>query len=143
MEDLQSKFIAGVISLVLAAAAWLKSHTEVKDIKADREKTKNERDTKIALLEQKVEMLEVQRKEDAERYEKQLLDIVSRFEKRLEEGSVSYSIRKACWRYSRSPFRLQTSNFKHQNSSLPSTVCRTQATWERLSALPTGLALTR
>lgn len=87
MEDLQSKFVAGVISLVLAAAAWLKSHTEVKDIKADREKTKNERDTKIALLEQKVEILEKQRKEDAERYEKQLLDIVTRFEKRLSEGN--------------------------------------------------------
>lgn len=90
MDDLQSKFVAGVISLVLAAAAWLKSHTEVKDIKADREKTKNERDTKIALLEQKVKMLEDQRKEDAERYEKQLLDIVARFEKRLEEGSVRF-----------------------------------------------------
>lgn len=79
MEDLQSKFVAGFLSLVLAAAAWFKSHTEVNDVKADREKTKNERDTKIALLEQKVEMLEKQLEEDR-----------IRFEKRMDEGSQRF-----------------------------------------------------
>lgn len=50
--------IAAVVALLVAAAGWLKSHSEVSEVKRDRESTKQERDTKIALLEQKCQFLE-------------------------------------------------------------------------------------
>ena len=67
MED---KLIAAIIAMLLAAAGWLKSHSEVNDVKADREKTKNERDTKIALLEQKCEMLQKRLDDGQVRFDK-------------------------------------------------------------------------
>lgn len=55
---MDNELIAAIVAVLLAAAGWLKSHSEVADVKKDREATKAERDTKIALLEQKCEMLE-------------------------------------------------------------------------------------
>jgi predicted nuclease with TOPRIM domain len=55
---MEEKLITAIIALILAVAAWLKSHSEVENVKKDRELTKADRDTKIALLEQKCEMLE-------------------------------------------------------------------------------------
>lgn len=55
---MDNELIAAIIAVLLAAAGWLKSHSEVADVKKDREATKAERDTKIALLEKECEMLE-------------------------------------------------------------------------------------
>jgi uncharacterized coiled-coil protein SlyX len=51
---MDNELIAAIVAVLLAAAGWLKSHSEVEGVKKDRETTKMERDTKIALLEQKV-----------------------------------------------------------------------------------------
>lgn len=51
---MEEKLITALVAFLLAGAAWLKSHSEVEGVKKDRESTKMERDTKIALLEQKV-----------------------------------------------------------------------------------------
>lgn len=51
---MDEQLMAAVIAVLVAAAGWLKSHTEVNAVKRDRESTKFERDTKIALLESKV-----------------------------------------------------------------------------------------
>lgn len=67
MED---KLIAAIVAMLLAAAGWLKSHSEVNDVKADRERTKNERDTKIALLEQKCDMLQKRLDDGQVRFDK-------------------------------------------------------------------------
>lgn len=80
-NDIASKIVGTIMTFILAGAAWFKSHTEVNDVKADREKTKNERDTKIALLEQKIEMLEKQREDDAARFEKRLAEGSERFDR--------------------------------------------------------------
>lgn len=55
---MDNELIAAIVAVLLAVAGWIKSHSEVADVKKDREATKAERDTKIALLEQKCEMLE-------------------------------------------------------------------------------------
>ena len=51
---MQEQLITAIVAVLLALAAWLKSHSEVENVKKDRETTKMERDTRIALLEQKV-----------------------------------------------------------------------------------------
>ena len=51
---MEEKLITALVAFLLAGAAWFKSHSEVEGVKKDREATKMERDTKIALLEQKV-----------------------------------------------------------------------------------------
>ena len=55
---MDEQLIAAIVAVLLALAGWLKSHSEVVDVKKDREATKAQRDTKIALLEQKCAMLE-------------------------------------------------------------------------------------
>lgn len=55
---MDNEVIAAIVAVLLAAAGWLKSHSEVQEVVRDRESTKHERDTKIALLEQKCEFLE-------------------------------------------------------------------------------------
>lgn len=55
---MDNELIAAIVAVLLAAAGWLKSHSEVESVKKDREVTKADRDTKIALLEQKCDMLE-------------------------------------------------------------------------------------
>jgi predicted nucleic acid-binding Zn-ribbon protein len=49
---MDNELIAAIVAVLLAVAGWLKSHSEVNEVKADREQTKKDRDTKIALLEQ-------------------------------------------------------------------------------------------
>ena len=51
---MQEQLITAIVAVLLALAAWLKAHSEVEGVKKDRESTKMEHDTKIALLEQKV-----------------------------------------------------------------------------------------
>ena len=55
---MDGQLIASIASFLVAAAGWLKSHTEVNAVKRDREITKNERDTEIAVLKAKVGDLE-------------------------------------------------------------------------------------
>ncbi len=55
---MDNELIAAIVAVLLAEAGWIKSHSEVADVKKDREATKAERDTKIALLEKECEMLE-------------------------------------------------------------------------------------
>lgn len=62
---MDNELIAAIVAVLLAAAGWLKSHSEVNGVKADREKTKTERDTEIALLKQKCEIL-TQRLDDGQ-----------------------------------------------------------------------------
>lgn len=74
MDD---KLIAAVVAVLLAVAGWLKSHSEVAEVKADREQTKKNRDTEIALL-----------KSELETQKKQAEDFRAYIEKRLTEGDV-------------------------------------------------------
>lgn len=74
---MDEQLMAAVIAVLVAAAGWLKSHTEVNAVKRDRESTKVERDTKIALLESKVVDMEKRLDEGNDRFE--------RFEKELKE----------------------------------------------------------
>ena len=53
-EDMEEKLVEAVVGLILALTIYLKNRSEVNGVKADRERTKVERDTRIALLEQKV-----------------------------------------------------------------------------------------
>ena len=74
---MEEKLIAALVAFLLAGAAWLKSHSEVAEVKADREQTKKSRDTEIALLKSE---LETQKKQDE--------DFRAYIEKRLTEGDV-------------------------------------------------------
>lgn len=74
MDD---KLIAAVVAVLLAVAGWLKSHSEVAEVKADREQTKKSRDTEIALL-----------KSDLETQKKQAEEFRAYIDKRLTEGDV-------------------------------------------------------
>lgn len=74
MDD---KLIAAVVAVLLAVAGWLKSHSEVAEVKADREQTKKSRDTEIALL-----------KSELETQKKQAEDFRAYIEKRLTEGDA-------------------------------------------------------
>ena len=49
------ELIASIVAVLGALTAYLKAHSESTDIVRSREATKHERDTRIALLEQKVE----------------------------------------------------------------------------------------
>ena len=55
---MDGQLIASIAGFLVAAAGWLKSHTEVNAVKRDRETTKAERDTEIAVLKSKVGDLE-------------------------------------------------------------------------------------
>lgn len=55
---MDEQLVAAIIAVLVAAAGWLKSHTEVNAVKRDRESTKVERDTRIAILESKVSNME-------------------------------------------------------------------------------------
>ena len=54
---MDNELIAAIVAVLLAAAGWLKSHSEVESVKKAREVSKADRDTEIALLKQKCEML--------------------------------------------------------------------------------------
>ena len=71
------QLIPVIIAFLVAATGWLKSHTEVKAVQRDRETTKVERDTRIALLEAKVSEMDKRLEEGNDRFE--------RFEKELKE----------------------------------------------------------
>ena len=62
--------VNAVVAVLVAAAGWLKSHTEVNAVKRDRESTKVERDTKIALLESKVSDLERRLEDGSSRFDR-------------------------------------------------------------------------
>ena len=74
---MEEKLITALVAFLLACAAWLKSHSEVAEVKADREQTKKSRDTEIALL-----------KSELETQKKQAEDFRAYIEKRLTEGDV-------------------------------------------------------
>lgn len=69
--------MAAIVAVLLAAAGWFKSHSEVAEVKADREQTKKSRDTEIALLRSELETLK-----------KQAEEFRAYIEKRLTEGDV-------------------------------------------------------
>lgn len=73
----QQLLISTVISFLVAATGWLKSHTEVLSVKRDREATKVERDSRISVLETKVNELEHRLDAGNERFD--------RIEKELKE----------------------------------------------------------
>lgn len=67
--------IAGIVAVLLAVAGWLKSHSEVDDVKKDREATRKSRDTEIALLNARTQNIETQ-----------LMEYKATTDKRLTEG---------------------------------------------------------
>lgn len=67
---MDQQLITAVVAVLVAAAGWLKSHTEVNAVKRDRESTKVERDTKIALLESKVCDLERRLEDGSSRFDR-------------------------------------------------------------------------
>lgn len=74
---MNDQLLAAIIAVLVAAAGWLKSHTEVNAVKRDRESTKVERDTRIAILESKVSEMDRRLEEGNDRFE--------RFERELKE----------------------------------------------------------
>lgn len=74
---MDEQLIAAIAAVLLACAGWLKSHSEVSAVKKDRESTKIERDTRIALLEGKVAEMDKRLNEGNDRFE--------RFERELKE----------------------------------------------------------
>lgn len=62
--------VNAIVAVLVAAAGWLKSHTEVNAVKRDRESTKVERDTKIALLESKVSDLDKRLEDGSSRFDR-------------------------------------------------------------------------
>jgi len=67
---MDEQLVAAIIAVLVAAAGWLKSHTEVNAVKRDRESTKVERDTKIALLESKVSDLDKRLEDGSSRFDR-------------------------------------------------------------------------
>ena len=67
---MDQQLITAVVAVLVAAAGWLKSHTEVNAVKRDRKSTKVERDTKIALLESKVSDLERRLEDGSSRFDR-------------------------------------------------------------------------
>lgn len=55
---IDSNLVAPIGGVLVALAGWLNSHSEVSAVKRDREQTKTERDTEIAILNEKVKLLE-------------------------------------------------------------------------------------
>lgn len=87
---MEEKLIEAIIGLIVAVTIYIKSRSEVNEVKADREKTKAERDTKIALLEQKCKFLEGRLDEGAGRFDKIDVEIKSmneRFDGKMEKMS--------------------------------------------------------
>ena len=76
MED---RLIGTIIGLLAALAAWLKGHAEVNAVKKDRDITKQERDTRIALLEAECKSLKERLKDGDNRFE--------RFERELKTNN--------------------------------------------------------
>lgn len=76
MED---QLIGTIIGLLAALAAWLKGHAEVNAVKKDRDVTKQERDTRIALLEAEYKSLKERLKDGDNRF--------SRFESELKTNN--------------------------------------------------------
>lgn len=74
---MDNELATAIVAVLLAVAGWLKSHSEVAEVKADREQTKKNRDTEIALL-----------KSELETQKKQAEDFRAYIEKRLTEGDV-------------------------------------------------------
>ena len=74
---MNDQLLAAIIAVLVAAAGWLKSHTEVNAVKRDRESTKVERDTRIAILESKVSEMDKRLEDGNDRFE--------RFERELKE----------------------------------------------------------
>ena len=68
MDD--AVLVNAFVAVLVAAAGWLKSHTEVNAVKRDRESTKVERDTKIALLESKVSDLDKRLEDGSSRFDR-------------------------------------------------------------------------
>ena len=68
MDD--AVLVNAIVAVLVAAAGWLKSHTEVNAVKRDRESTKVERDTKIALLESKVSDLDKRLEDGSSRFDR-------------------------------------------------------------------------
>ena len=87
---MEEKLIEAIIGLIVAVTIYIKARSEVNEVKADREKTKAERDTKIALLEQKCKFLEGRLDEGANRFDKIDVEIKSmneRFDAKMEKMS--------------------------------------------------------
>lgn len=59
MDNVNAELIAATIAVLTALAGWLKSHSEVASVKADRERTRVERDTKIAILENELNHIRI------------------------------------------------------------------------------------
>ena len=74
---MEESLVTAIVAILVSAAGWLKSHTEVNAVRRDRESTKVERDTKIAILESKVSEMEKRLVEGNDRFE--------RFERELKE----------------------------------------------------------
>lgn len=71
------QLIPVIVAFLVAATGWLKSHTEVKTVQREREATKVERDTQIALLKAKTDQMEKRLDDGNDRFE--------RFERELKD----------------------------------------------------------
>lgn len=74
---MENELIAAIVAVLLAVAGWLKSHSEVNTVKKEREATKAERDTKIALLEQECKFLKGRLDDGQDRFDKIDVEIKS------------------------------------------------------------------
>ena len=84
---MEEKLIEAVIGLIVALTIYIKARSEVNEVKADREKTKAERDTKIALLEQECKFLRGRLDEGQERFDKidvEIKDMNDKFSGKME-----------------------------------------------------------
>lgn len=86
---MDEQLVAAIIAVLVAAAGWLKSHTEVNAVKRDRESTKVERDTRIAILESKVSEMDKRLEEGNDRFK--------RFERELKE--TNGMLRELIWMF--------------------------------------------
>lgn len=85
---MDEQLIAAIVAVLLALAGWLKSHSEVVDVKKDREATKAQRDTKIALLEQRCQMLEKRLEDGNSRFDnldKEIKAMNEKFDGKMEK----------------------------------------------------------
>lgn len=87
---MDNELIAAIVAVMLAVAGWIKSHSEVNTVKKEREATKAERDTKIALLEQECKFLKGRLDDGQDRFDKIDVEIKSmneRFDGKMEKMS--------------------------------------------------------
>ena len=75
--ELWKMLIGSVVIFLTAAAGLFKVWTDLAKVKADRESTKHERDTKIALLEQECKFLRGRLDEGQDRFDKIDVEIKS------------------------------------------------------------------